>query len=209
MLFPMEAVTLQERLSARRDTIGVRVAKAAELVNAMSGQCIVWTNLNAEAEACAKAISGSVEIRGSHTADEKEQAIVDFLEGRTTVLISKGSIFGFGLNLQCCANIVFVGLNDSFEMLYQAIRRCWRFGQTSPVTVHMVTADIEGNVLANIQRKEREATVMAEQMIAHMRERSMEELHGASRRNRTVYAGAQLMRLPAWLTHNAAARMAS
>ena len=165
-LFPIEAVTLQEQLGARRDSINVRVARAAEIVNATTAPFIVWCGLNKESEALAKAIPDAVEIQGSDSAERKERAIVDFLDGHIRVLVSKSEIFGFGLNLQCCAQMAFVGVSHSFEQFYQAIRRCWRFGQTRPVNVHIITADTEGAVVANIQRKEREATVMAEQMTA-------------------------------------------
>ena len=58
--------------------------------------------------------------------------------------------------------MIFVGLSDSFEQYYQAVRRCWRYGQQKPVTVYVVTADIEGAVVANIKRKERAGRVNAD-----------------------------------------------
>jgi len=90
-------------------------------------------------------------------------AMLDFIEGRSRVLISKSSICGFGMNFQNCHKIAFVGLSDSYESLHQAIRRCWRFGQTKPVDVYVITASSEGAVLKNIKRKELQAIEMAKQ----------------------------------------------
>ncbi len=167
-LFAMEAQTLQERQAARRDSIGDRVAAAAALVNASTEPWIVWCNLNAESEALTKAIPGAVEITGSDSREHKQQAVIDFIDGRTRVIVTKPLVAGFGLNLQHCARMAFVGLSDSWEQLYQATRRCWRFGQTRPVEVHVITADTEGAVVANIERKERQAAEMMAQIVAHM-----------------------------------------
>jgi DNA modification methylase len=167
-LFPMEALTLQERQRARRESIADRVAKAAQLVTGNDEQWIVWCDLNAESEALTRAIPDAVEVRGSDTAEHKETALLDFAAGRIRVLVSKPSICGWGMNWQNCARMVFVGLSDSFEQQYQAIRRCWRFGQTRPVEVHVVTAETEGAVVANITRKEKQATEMMESIVTHM-----------------------------------------
>lgn len=94
-----------------------------------------------------------MEVRGSDKPEVKEQAAIDFAAGNIRVLISKPLIFGMGLNFQLCHKMAFVGLSDSFEQYYQAVRRSWRFGQTMPVDVHIITADTEGAVVDNIQRK--------------------------------------------------------
>jgi len=167
-LFPVEALTLQERQQARRESISDRVAATANLINNSPEQWLVWCNLNAESEALAKAILGAVEVTGSDTIAHKEQALLDFVSGRARVLVSKSTIFGFGLNLQNCANVAFVGLSDSYEQLYQAIRRCWRFGQTRPVNVYLITAETEGAVVKNIARKERQSAEMFDQITANM-----------------------------------------
>lgn len=181
-LFPIEARTMQERLSARRTSIDERVSLAASIV-ATKSDCpwVVWCNLNDESAALAKAIHGAVEVRGSDDEDDKERKLGDFSEGRIRVLVSKPSITGFGVNWQHCADTVFVGLNDSFEQVYQAVRRFWRFGQTQPVTAHFIASELEGAVVANLRRKEANAEHMAEQMVAHMANLSTAELHGATR----------------------------
>ena len=167
-LFPVEALTLEERRQARRESLPERVAACAELVNASSEQWLVWCDLNAESEALRKAIPGAVEVRGSDEPEYKEQTLLAFAEGKVRVLVTKPSIAGHGLNWQNCHNMVFVGLSDSFEQLYQAIRRCWRFGQREEVHVHIVTAETEGAVVKNIERKEKQAAEMMEQIVTYM-----------------------------------------
>lgn len=198
-LFAVEAQTLQERQAARRDSIADRVAECAQLVNGSAEQFLVWCNLNEESAQLAKAIPGSVEITGSDSDAHKEQAIIGFLDGRHRVVISKPRITGFGLNLQCCANMAYVGLSDSYEQLYQSLRRCWRFGQTRPVHAHIITAETEGAVVANIKRKEAEAEATYNNMIAHMKDLNTAAVHGATMRNKTTYAPAVAMNIPSWM----------
>lgn len=166
-LFPVEALTLQERQRARRESVADRVAATADLVNASDEQWLVWCDLNAESDALRNAIPDAVDVRGSDTLEHKEQAILDFAEGRCRVLVSKPSICGFGVNLQRCHHVAFVGLSDSYEQQYQAIRRVWRFGQQHPVHVHVVTAETEGAVVQNIRRKERQAAQMMEHIVTN------------------------------------------
>lgn len=162
--------TLSERNQARRESVDARVARCAELVNASAEPFIVWCNLNDESAKLAAAIPDAVEVKGSDKLEIKEGRIRAFSEGKSRVIITKPSITGYGLNWQHCSNMAFVGLNDSYEDLYQAIRRCYRFGQTNPVTVSLISADSEGAVLENIRRKERQAEEMTQQMISHMRD---------------------------------------
>lgn len=176
-LFAMEASTLQERREARRNTLDERVAAAVRLIEAEPDeQWLIWCDLNAESEAITMAIPGAVEVRGPDTPESKENALLGFADGDVRVLVTKPSIAGFGMNWQRCARVVFVGLSDSFERYFQAVRRCWRFGQTRPVQVYVVTADVEGAVVRNIERKERQATRMMEQIVANMAERTREHL---------------------------------
>lgn len=196
-LFPMEASSLQERIAARRDTVTERVALAAS-ITPTDRPFVWWCNLNAESEALAKAIPGAVEVRGSDNDTEKERKLVDFCEGRIRVLITKPSICGFGMNWQHCADTGFVGLNDSFEQVYQSIRRFWRFGQTKPVTVHFVAAETEGAVVANLRRKEADAERMAAAMVLHMADLSSQEVKGMVRTT-PDYNPMQPIVLPNWL----------
>jgi len=198
-LFAMEAQTLQERQQARRDSIGDRVKACADLVNSSDRPFLVWCNLNDESAQLAAAIPDAIEVTGSDSDDHKEAAIVGFLEGRHRVMVSKPKIAGLGLNLQHCADMAFVGLSDSYEQLYQSIRRCYRFGQTKPVNVHVITAETEGAVVSNIKRKEREAEETYNNMIAHMKDLNAAALHGASVRNKTEYRPAVPMIIPSWM----------
>jgi hypothetical protein len=161
---------LKARNAAKKLTIDERVAKCAELVNAKTGQMIVWCHRNEEGEKLRSLIPGSVEVSGSDDIDEKESKLESFTNGSVRVLITKPKIAGFGMNWQHCNQMAFVGLSDSYEQIYQAIRRCWRFGQKNPVDVFMVAHSAEGQVLENIKRKEHQADEMAREMISHMRE---------------------------------------
>lgn len=198
-LFAVEANTLQERQAARRDSIGDRVAACSELVNSSKRPFLVWCNLNAESEALKAAIPDAIEVKGSDSDEHKEAAIVGFLEGKYRVMISKPKIAGLGLNLQHCADMAFVGLSDSYEQLYQSIRRCWRFGQTSPVNVHVITAETEGAVVSNIKRKEQEAEDTYNMMIDHMKDLNAAALHGGSVRNKSEYTPKMALSIPNWL----------
>lgn len=197
MLFPVQASTLSERIAARRDTVAERVAMAAS-VTPDDRPFVWWCNLNSESEALAKAIPGAVEVRGSDSEDAKERKLIDFSEGRIRVLVTKPSICGFGMNWQHCADTGFVGLNDSFEQFYQAIRRFWRFGQTKPVNCHIIAAETEGATVANIKRKEADADRMAAAMVLHMADLSSEAVRG-SIRDIPNYNPAQPVTLPSFL----------
>lgn len=196
-LFPMEARSMKERLAARRDTVAERVALAAQ-ITPTDRPFVWWCNLNAESEALVRAIPGAVETRGSDPDNVKEEKLRDFSEGRTRVLVTKPGVAGFGMNWQHCADTGFVGLNDSFEQVFQAIRRFWRFGQTKPVNVHFIAAETEGAVVANIRRKEADAERMAAAMVRHMADLSAETIRGAAR-ERPDYAPAQPVIIPDFL----------
>lgn len=195
-LFPVEAQTMQERRGARRASLCDRVKLCADLVNADEDCWLVWCDLNTESEQLAKAIRGAVEVRGSNDADYKEEKLRDFGLGKIRVLVSKPSIAGHGMNWQHCHKMAFVGLSDSYEQFYQAVRRCWRFGQKLPVECHVITADTEGAVVQNIQRKEKQATEMFESIVKEMR---VYELGGMGQRNQEKYEPAKQVKLPSFL----------
>jgi hypothetical protein len=197
MLFPMQAETLQERIAARRATVADRCELAAS-VTPSDRPFVWWCNLNAESEMLAKMIPGAVETKGADSEDVKERKILDFIEGRTRVLVTKAGVCGFGLNLQHCADTGFVGLNDSFEQYYQAIRRFWRFGQTKPVTCHIIASELEGATVANIRRKESDAERMGAAMVMHMADLSSQAVRGMVR-DTPNYNPQQPIRLPSFL----------
>lgn len=197
LLFPMEARSLSERISARRDTVSERVEMAAKITPA-DRPFVWWCNLNGEAEALAKQIPDAVNLTGSDTDDVKERKLLDFTEGRIRVLVTKASLTGFGMNWQHCCDTGFVGLNDSFEQVFQAVRRFWRFGQTKPVNVHFIAAETEGAVVANLKRKEADAERMAAAMVHHMADLSSATVRGMVR-DRPDYNPTQPVILPEFL----------
>jgi hypothetical protein len=198
MLFASEAQTLSERRDARRLSLADRVAECATIVNGDAEPWVVWCDLNAEGDALKAAIPGAVEIRGADDTDAKEARLADFAAGRIRVLITKPSIAGFGLNWQHAARMAFVGVTDSFEAYYQAVRRCWRFGQKRDVHVHVFASEAEGSVVANLRRKEKDAALMAESLSAETRDAVMAEVTGLKRQTNT-YAATQQVAVPAFL----------
>lgn len=180
LLFPVQAETLQERIAARRATVADRCELAAS-VTPTDRPFVWWCNLNSESELLARLIPGAVETKGSDSDDVKERKLRDFSEGRTRVLVTKPGVAGFGMNWQHCADTGFVGLNDSFEQFYQAVRRFWRFGQTKAVNCHIIASELEGATVANIRRKEADAERMAASMVLHMADLSSEAVRGMVR----------------------------
>ena len=134
-------------------TLKARCEESAHLANLAEGQVVVWCYRNDEADELVRLLPDAVEVRGSDSQEAKERAVLDFVDGRTRVLISKPSMFGFGLNLQNCNQCIFCGMDYSYEGYYQAIRRFYRFGQTKPVTVWRVLGETEQNILTTINRK--------------------------------------------------------
>ena len=129
----------------------------------------MWCALNAEAEALAAAIPGAVNVHGSLEPDEKARLLLGFTDGDFDVLISKPSIASQGLNYQHCARMAFVGLGDSYEQYYQAIRRCYRYGQKQVVRAHVIVSDLESQIAANVARKEKQAGQITDALVAEVR----------------------------------------
>ena len=165
-LFAVEAQGLLDQQRARKATVERRVDMAARLVNSSREPWVVWCDRNDESEMLALSIPDAVEVRGSDSREHKEDAMIGFAEGRYRVLVSKPSICGFGMNWQHCSNMVFVGMSNSYEQYYQAVRRCYRFGQAAEVKVHIVTTDVEQASVRNVMRKKEDSTEMAEEMVA-------------------------------------------
>ena len=202
-LFALEAQTLSERRDARKASLMQRCEAVARMVNADKQPWIVWTELNVEGDVLKRLIPGAVEVRGSDPVEHKEKTLADFAAGRIRVLISKPSICGWGLNWQFCRRIAFAGASDSWEAFYQAIRRCWRFGQIKAVFVHVFASAIEGAVVANLKRKEADAVLMAEALASETRAAVMEAVLGLSRETNPYHARAAV-NSPSWLQSEAA-----
>jgi hypothetical protein len=198
-LFALEATTLQERQQARKMTTPERCNAAVEIIATKPDEpWLIWCDRNIESETITAMIPDAVEITGSDTNEVKEARMLGFSNGTHRIVATKSNIAGFGMNWQHCSNVLFLGLSDSYEAFYQALRRCYRFGQVNPVDCHIVTSDIEGAVVANINRKEAEAATMAAEMVAHMREMNTAEIHGSVRTN-DHYEPRVEMVIPSWL----------
>lgn len=203
MLFALEASTMSERRAAKKLSMDARVNALAAMVNADSEPWIIWGELNAETQALAALIPGAVEIAGPDHAELKEQRLADFAAGRIRVLITKPSIAGWGLNWQHCARMAFVGITDSFESYYQAVRRCYRFGQKREVFIHLFSSKLEGAVLANLRRKEQDAREMGEALAAETSAAVKAAISGASKQTNN-YNASRKVKAPAWLRSDAA-----
>lgn len=175
------AETLQERREARKESLMDRALKTKELVDGNNEQWLVWVDFNDESETLKKLITDSVEIKGSDEPERKAQASIDFANGDIRVLVSKPSIFGFGSNFQSCHNEIFCGISDSYERFYQAVRRCWRFGQKNEVNVYIILSEKEINMLNNIQKKQEQMDEMQHKMTELMREVTLAEIQHTTR----------------------------
>ena len=120
------------------------------MVNESDEQWVIWCDLNDESKRLKELINDSVEVKGSDKNKHKIDSAINFQEGNIKALVSKPLIFGMGLNFQKCHNMIFVGLSDSYELYYQAVRRCWRFGQKNEVNVYLRIGKREGAIKENI-----------------------------------------------------------
>jgi hypothetical protein len=197
-MFVEPAKTLIERNRARQESLVERCELAADMINKSTQNHIVWCNLNSESDLLRKLINDSVEVAGRHTEDHKENAMIDFQDNKIKCLVTKPSIAGHGMNWQSCCNMSFVGLSDSFEELYQSVRRCWRFGQKEKVNVNIITGEREGLVVENIKRKEKDMQNMLSGMVTHMKTIMQSELKQTTK-NETEYTPMIGMKLPSFL----------
>lgn len=179
----------------KRQTTKHRADKLAELVAGGADAWVVWCDTDYEADALSARIPGAVEVRGSHPVELKEERLAAFASGEARVIISKPSICGYGLNWQHCARMAFVGRSFSYEAWYQAVRRCWRFGQTQPVEAHVMVAEGEDQIGRVIDRKSADHQRMKAAMADAMR-RAM----GRASDRRRAYEPTHEGRLPAWLS---------
>lgn len=187
-LFPVVASTMKEQREERRLTIRERCETVAHMVD-HDKPAVVWCHYNEEADLLEKMIPGAKQVKGGDTDTEKEAAFLGFSNGDIRVLVTKPKIGAFGLNWQHCAHMTLFP-SHSFEQYYQAVRRCWRFGQTQPVTVDIVTTDGEIGVLKNLQRKTEAAQKMFDMLVREMTN-AMEIERVDNHTNETE--------LPAWL----------
>lgn len=169
-LFATDLGGVGGRARVRRETLAARVDRATDLVRAEPDQpWLLWCGLNDEADRLAKNIPGAVNVHGSLPPERKAELLLAFAAGEIRVLVTKPGIAAFGLNWQHCARMIFVGLSDSYEAYYQCIRRCYRYGQTRPVIVHLVLSELEHQIATNVRRKERDAARFTAELVEQMR----------------------------------------
>jgi len=192
-----EPMTLTQRREARKETLEQRCKAAAELVNASEEQWLIWCDLNAESALLTHLIEGASEVKGSDKPQQKTENMMGFSSRQLKCLVTKPSIAGFGMNWQQCHNMIFVGLSDSYEQYYQAVRRCWRFGQKNPVDVYLVISSKEGCVKENIERKQADCEKMRLAMVEQSREITKQELQSTCRIS-TPYQPETEMQFPLW-----------
>ncbi len=197
-LFATELKGITDRTAVRKETLSERVKAAADLILSEPDEpWIAWVGLNDEGRELAKLIPDAVLVEGQDSPDQKAEAIERFISGEVRVIISKTSIFGFGLNLQRCARMAFVGLSDSYEQYFQAIRRCWRFGQQRPVHAYVVLTEPEEVIYTNVCRKQREAEATIGELVKHVAEFEQAEIGNMTRREDTPHT--EMMQSPSWL----------
>ena len=168
-LFATDLGGVSGRSAVRKQTLEARCERAVDLIRAEPDEpWLIWTGMNAEADLIRKMLPGAVNVHGSLTPDEKADALLGFADGRIQHLITKPQIASQGLNYQHCARMVFVGLSDSYEQYYQAIRRCYRYGQTRVVEAHIVLSEIESQIATNVRRKEQQAASFTTALVAEM-----------------------------------------
>lgn len=187
-LFEMAACTLPEQREEQRATINERCAKVAELVN-HGRSAIVWCHLDAEGDTLERMIPGAVQVSGKNSDAVKEERFNAFESGQIRVLITKPKIGAWGLNWQHCDHIVYFP-SHSFEQYYQAVRRCWRFGQKNAVTVDVVHTEGQSKILENLNRKAGQAQSMFANLVGEMN-----NAMGIS--SRTYHT--KKMEVPSWL----------
>lgn len=167
MLFDLPALGLWEEREEQRRTVTERCEQVAALVNSTGEPAVVWCHLNIEGDTLEKMIPDAQQISGADSDDVKEDTFHAFRHGKVRVLVTKPKIGAWGLNWQHCAHMTFFP-SHSFESYYQAVRRCWRFGQARPVTVDIVTTEGGHNVMQNLQRKAMQADRMFSSLVAQM-----------------------------------------
>ena len=165
MLFNDIAVNATNFNQELRLTLIKRVDEVVDIVNGSDENFIVWVKQNKEGEYLTKMINGAVEVKGSDTPEYKRDKLLGFADNDFRVLVTKAKIAQFGLNYQNCNNQVFAAIDFSFEGLYQAIRRSYRFGQKKPVNIYLITTDTMQNVVSAIKEKQAQFEYMQKQMI--------------------------------------------
>lgn len=209
MLFALPAKQMIERRRARASTVEERTTLASTLVNDADAMreyvpdydinepVVIWCDLNKESVELTKKIHGAVEVTGQQDAEVKAQRMIDFTDGKFSKLVTKPKIAGHGMNWQHARIMLFVGLSDSFEQVYQAIRRLWRNMQMRDVHVIFITSELEGEVLKNQRRKFNQHEESYDKIMANISQYWSRAGHAE-----TEYNPQQQIIIPSWLGVN-------
>lgn len=198
-LFGATALSATNLHRVKRQTAESRAEIIARLVTQDRDEAwVLWCDTDYEAQSLKEAVPSAIEVRGSQSIDQKEELLSAFATGEAKHLIAKPSMCGYGLNWQHCARMAFVGRSYSYETYYQAVRRCWRFGQQRPVQVHLVIAQGENEIGRAIDRKANDHSEMKRAMRDAMRRSS-----GDSAAVRTAYVATHTAGVPSWLNKSA------
>lgn len=174
--FYAQAVSAIELNEVKRQTMEAKLAACTNLIAGTSHQWLIWGDLNIETSSLEKIIPDSVDVHGSLNPELKSELIERWINGKYQIIISKRNILGYGMNLQHCSNMIFFGIDYSFEEYYQAIKRIWRYGQKNPCNVYIIISQQERGVYDIVKKKWKEADKMTDELIKASREYSMEEL---------------------------------
>lgn len=198
-LFAEKMHGIQDRAAVRQQTLEPRVQATAAIIRQYPDEpFIAWRGLVAEGRRLAELLGDrAILVEGPMSPEEKAERLEDFIAADNAVLVTAPTIAGFGLNFQHCSRMAFVGLSDSYEQYYQAIRRCYRFGQTKPVTAYVVLSEPERDIFENVLRKERQADAMACELVKHVAAFERAEL--GQMPMAYEYEPAKAMRLPSWM----------
>ena len=179
-LFFMGLEGLADRAKVRADSANLKIGKIKELIK-KDEQTIIWCGLDKESKIAANELNGkSIEVIGSNPPELKAEAFEDFQDGKYQILITKAKIGGFGMNFQNASQMIFFGINDSWETYYQAIRREWRFGQKKPVNVYIILSELEDEIYRNILRKDKQAKRLRTKMIELLKDYEKNEIKGVT-----------------------------
>lgn len=189
------AKDLSERREARKESMQDRVAVVKDLIKDMDS-CLVWVDYNDESEMIKNQCS-LTEVKGSDTDQHKEDSMLGFADGTIKYLVSKPSICGFGMNFQKCHNMIFCGVSDSYEKFYQAVRRCYRFGQEHEVNVYVVISRRELSVLNNIKKKQAQHDRMTDEMVSRISKILKNEIHNTMKITED-YIVTEIVKMPKW-----------
>lgn len=201
-LFYVPSGKLLEKRRIQKDCLEERCQHVANIVSGLDEQWIVWCNSNDESNVLSKKIPGAVEVKGSDKESHKINSMLEFQSGKIQVIVTKDSIFGFGINLQNCFNMT-VFPNDSYERFYQLVRRCYRFGQKNTVNVHRVYHELEAwSTMQNIDCKSSELEDLYQKLLPYQL-KQMSKFTGATIRRSTEYSPMQKMIIPSWLRSEA------